>query len=183
MTVANHITVARMALMPVFLGCVLGYSPDREYFRHIAFALYAAAAISDIADGNIARYFGQVSRLGKRLDPLADKLLINLSFIFLAANAHFDPGIPLWAPPVFLARDVYIVLGAYLINERYGPFKVAPRLSGKTTTVLQMATVISVLLGTPLTTGVLAGTVAATGWSAVDYFFAGYKQVQERKKN
>lgn len=183
MTVANHITAARIALMPVFLGCVLGYAPEREYFRHAAFLLYVAAAVSDILDGNIARYFGQVSRLGKRLDPLADKLLINLSFIFLASNAHFNPGVPLWAPPIFLARDIYIVLGAYLINERYGPFKVAPRLSGKTTTVLQMAAVISVLLGTPLTTGILMGALAASGWSAVDYFFAGYKQVQERKKS
>lgn len=171
-----------MAVMPVFLGCVLGYTPDREGLRHAAFLLYAAAALSDILDGNIARYFGQVSRLGKRLDPLADKLLINLSFIFVAANSSFDPGLPLWAPPIFLARDVYIVLGAYFINERYGPFKVIPKVSGKTTTVLQMAVIISILLVNPLTSALLTASLAAAAWSAVDYTFAGYRQFRQRRQ-
>ena len=147
----------------------------------MALGLYVVAALSDILDGIIARNFGQTSRLGKRLDPLADKLLINLSFIFVASNGHFSPGIPLWAPPIFLGRDIYIVLGAYFINERYGPFRVKPRRSGKSTTVLQMATIISALLANPLTTALLAGALAAAAWSAVDYFFAGYAQVQERK--
>ena len=181
MTKANHITIARLAVMPVFLVCILAYTPERAGFRHAALVLYAVAALSDILDGIIARRFNQISRLGKRLDPLADKLLINLSFIFVASNSHFDPGIPLWAPPVFLARDIYIVLGAYFINERYGPFKVRPRRSGKTTTVLQMAAIIGALLANPLTQALLAGALAAAVWSAVDYFFAGYAQVQERK--
>ncbi|HOH28285.1 MAG TPA: CDP-alcohol phosphatidyltransferase family protein [Candidatus Hydrogenedentes bacterium] len=182
MTIANYITAARLGFMPVFLACVLGYSPERAYLRQAAFFLYAAFALSDILDGQIARRFHLESRLGKRLDPLADKLLINLGFIFVAANGWFNPGMPLWAPPVFLARDVYIVLGAYLINERYGPFKVKPRLSGKTTTVLQMAVMISVLLSNPLTPFLLAASLAATGWSSIDYFYAGYAQVKERTK-
>jgi cardiolipin synthase len=182
-TIANRITISRLVLMPVFLGCVLGYAPNREYYRHIAFVLYVLAALSDIADGNIARYFGQESRLGKRLDPLADKLLINLSFIFVASNSAFDPGLPLWVPPVFLARDIYIVLGAFLINERYGPFKVKPKLSGKISTILQMALIISVLLGNFLTPAILAGALCAALWSAVDYFFAGYQQTMNRRSN
>lgn len=183
MTIPNYITAVRMAVMPVFLACVIGYTPERDGLRHAAFFLYAAAALSDILDGNIARYFGQVSRLGKRLDPLADKLLINLSFIFVAANGHFDPSLPLWAPPLFLARDIYIVLGAYYINERYGPFKVIPQVSGKTTTVLQMALIISVLLANPLTTALLVASLAAALWSTVDYTFAGFRQYRERRQD
>jgi cardiolipin synthase (CMP-forming) len=179
-TTANYITMARLAIMPVFLACIFGYTPEREELRHAAFGLYVLAALSDTLDGVIARHFGQVSRLGKRLDPLADKLLINLSFIFVASNESFQPGVPLWAPLVFLFRDVYIVLGAYLINEKYGPFKVKPLLSGKTTTVLQMAVIISVLLSNPLTSALLAGALVAAGWSSIDYYFAGRKQVRER---
>ncbi len=183
MTIANYITITRLASMPIFLACVVAYTPEREFMRHAAFLLYAAAAVSDTLDGVIARRWGLESRLGKRLDPLADKLLINLGFIFVASNGHFNPGVPLWAPPLFLARDVYIVLGAYLINERYGPFRVKPHLSGKTTTVLQMAVMISVLLSNPLTPYLLAGALAATAWSSIDYFYAGRRQAQERSES
>ncbi len=181
MTTANKITLSRLVLLPVFLYCIFGYGPEREALRTAALFIYVLAALSDLIDGWYARRFNQSSRLGKRLDPLADKLLINLGYVFVAANPHFSPGVPLWAPPLFLARDVYIVLGAYFINERYGPFKVAPRLSGKTTTALQMAAMVSVLASLRLTYPLLFGALAASAWSAVDYFIAGYMQVQEKK--
>ncbi len=181
MTTANKITVSRLILLPAFLCCIYSYSPDREWLRLGALCFYVVAALSDLVDGWIARRFNQISRLGKRLDPLADKLLVNLGYVFVAANPHFSPSVPLWVPPVFLARDVYIVLGAYFINERYGPFKVSPRLSGKTTTALQMAAMVAVLASTRVTFPLLMGAVAASGWSAIDYFIAGYNQVQEKK--
>ena len=183
MTIANKITLARLALLPAFLVCIYGVSPEREGLRLVAFVIYVIAAVSDLVDGWYARWFQQVSRLGKRLDPLADKLLVNLGYVFVAANPHFYPGVPLWIPPVFLARDVYIVLGANFINARYGPFKVVPRLSGKITTALQMAAMVAVLASVPIAQALLLGAVAACCWSAVDYFIAGYNQVQEKKKH
>ena len=182
MTTANKITLARLAILPAFLCCIYCYTPDNKTMRVAALCIYLIAALSDLLDGWWARQFHQISRLGKRLDPLADKLLVNLGFIFVAANPHFNPGIPLWAPPVFLARDVYIALGAYFINERYGPFKVAPGLSGKTTTALQMATMIAVLAALPIVDALLIGALAATCWSTVDYYIKGYTQVQEKKQ-
>jgi len=183
MTTANKITLARLAILPAFLFCIYGYTPVKEEMRLAALILYLIASASDLLDGWYARRFHQISRLGKRLDPLADKLLVNLGYIFVASNPHFSPGIPLWAPPVFLARDVYIALGAYFINERYGPFKVSPRLSGKTTTALQMATMIATLAALPMAFALLIGAVVATFWSTVDYYIAGYTQVQEKKRN
>jgi len=183
MTTANKITLARLALLPALLACIYGYSPEREGLRLAALWLYVVAGVSDLLDGWCARRFHQISRLGKRLDPLADKMLVNFTFVFVAANPHFSPGVPLWAPPVFLARDVYIVLGAYFINERYGPFKVAPRVSGKTTTMLQMMTMAAALASFPIVFALLIGAVAASFWSAADYFIAGYTQMQEKKHN
>lgn len=182
MTIANQITAARLVVIPFFLGCVLEYEPEKESLRYVAFGLLSAAAASDIVDGIIARRYHQISRLGKRLDPLADKLLINLGFIFLAANQHFNPGIPLWVPPIILARDVYIVLGAYFINEFYGPFVVHPRCSGKVSTVLQIATLLSVLVASPWTHFFLAGSLGALVWSSVEYFVAGYNQVMGKTR-
>ena len=150
--------------------------------RLVALCIYVFAGVSDLLDGWYARRFGQISRLGARLDPLADKLLVNLGYVFVAANPHFNPGVSLWIPPIFLARDVYIVLGAYFINERYGPFKVKPKLSGKTTTALQMAGMVAVLAAMPVAFALLMGAVAATFWSTVDYYIAGYNQVQEKKQ-
>ncbi len=183
MTTANKITLSRLALLPVFLYCIYGYSHDREALRIVALWVYVVAALSDMADGWVARNCNQISRLGRRLDPLADKMLINLGYVFVAANPHFSPGVPLWAPPIFLARDVYIVLGAYIINEHYGPVKVAPRLSGKSTTALQMAAMVAVLASWRITYVLLLGAVAASVWSAADYFVAGLKQVQEKNKD
>lgn len=174
-------SLMRLGVVPLFLACIHGYTPERAELRHAALFLYIAAALTDMLDGYVARRFHEESRLGKRLDPLADKLLVNLGFVFVAANAAFSPGVPLWVPVVFLVRDAYIVLGAKVINERYGPFQVTPRLSGKATTALQMAAMIAVLLANPAAPALLAGAVLGCVWSAADYYVAGMRQVRARQ--
>ena len=70
MTTASKITLARVALIPVFmLLLLLG-------FNWIALIVFAVASLTDFVDGYIARHYNQVSDFGKFLDPLADKLLV-----------------------------------------------------------------------------------------------------------
>ncbi|MBO4392616.1 MAG: CDP-alcohol phosphatidyltransferase family protein, partial [Clostridia bacterium] len=69
MTVPNIITIIRIILVPVF--CILYFTPG---LRWAAFTVLVVSGISDVLDGIIARKFNQVSRLGKVLDPVADKL-------------------------------------------------------------------------------------------------------------
>jgi len=118
--------------------------------------------------------------LGARLDPLADKLIVNLGFVFIAANPHFDPDVPLWFPVLILTRDVVIVMGAYLINERIGPLKVNPRLSGKLTTIVQMSTLIGVLLAVPFLDYLIAATLILTLVSMADYLYWGLTRAAAR---
>ncbi|MGH9454906.1 MAG: CDP-alcohol phosphatidyltransferase family protein, partial [Terriglobia bacterium] len=78
LTPANQITILRLVFVPLFAILVLG--------RHYAGALgvLAAAAVSDVADGLVARRYHQVSSLGMALDPLADKTLLTTAYLFLA---------------------------------------------------------------------------------------------------
>ncbi len=181
MTLANRITIFRLVLVPVFCGMMFAYTVDRPLLRVAALVLYIVAALSDALDGYVARRYNQVSHLGRRLDPLADKLLVNLGLVFMAANPQFHPVVPMWFPAAVLSRDVLIVLGAYVINERYGPVRVRPRPSGKITTAVQMTTMVVLLLALPGADWLLWATLLFSVWSLVDYLFFGWTQVTEKE--
>ncbi|MBI4557833.1 MAG: CDP-diacylglycerol--glycerol-3-phosphate 3-phosphatidyltransferase [Candidatus Hydrogenedentes bacterium] len=177
MTLANRITLLRLLLIPVFIICVMSYTREEPVFRFVAIGVFITAALSDGLDGFIARAYNQKTRLGAVLDPLADKLLINLAFVFLAVNHEFRTPVPAWFPVVILSRDVIIVLGSYLINEYFGPLRVKPRFSGKLTTVLQLSSIGGVLLEVWFAHPLLLATLVISIVSFVDYMYAGIKQV------
>lgn len=179
-TIANKITILRVLLIPVFLVLIYCYTPDREWLRHVALGVYITAALSDILDGYVARRFNQRTAFGARLDPLADKLIVNLGFVFLAVNPTFSAVVPMWFPVVVLVRDAIIVLGAFAINEYFGPMKVKPRWTGKATTVFQMSTLIGVLLGVWFAPQLLLVTMAVSVASLLDYIYAGCMQALAR---
>ncbi len=143
-------------LLPFFLLSVLLYTPEKEFLRYIAFVLCVIAIVTDLSDGYIARKFKMSSELGARLDPMADKLAVNLSLVFLAANSSFEHNIPLWFPPLVVFRDSVIVVGTYLISKKLAQVKVTPRPLGKITSfclsiyigliTLQIASLIQIFL-------------------------------------
>lgn len=177
MTLANQITLLRVLLIPPFCILILLYSESREWLRHAALGVYIFVAASDFLDGYIARNYNQKSRLGTRLDPLADKLIINLGFVFLAANDAFSPGLPLWFPVFILARDIGIVMGAYGIKMYAGRVRVEPQFVGKLTTVFQLSTMIGVLLGVSFVPWLIVLTVTASLASGLGYIQMGYRQL------
>ncbi|MCP4645304.1 MAG: CDP-alcohol phosphatidyltransferase family protein [bacterium] len=177
MTLANRITVFRLLLIPVFIVLVMMYTAEEAWLRLAALATFVVAAISDGLDGFVARAYNQKTRLGAVLDPLADKLLINLAFVFLAVNQELATPVPKWMPVVFLSRDAIIVLGSYLLNEHFGPFRPKPRISGKLNTTLQMASIIAVLLEWRIAMGLLIATVVSSILSFADYLYTGIRQV------
>ncbi|HOE65035.1 MAG TPA: CDP-alcohol phosphatidyltransferase family protein [Candidatus Hydrogenedentes bacterium] len=177
MTLANRITLFRLMLIPVFIVLAMSYTREQQWARHAALATFLIAAISDGIDGFVARAYNQKTKLGAVLDPLADKLLLNLAFVFLAVNKEFATPVPYWFPVLILGRDAIIVMGSYLINEYFGPLRVRPRLSGKLTTVLQMASVCAVLLEVHFAYPLLLVTLAVSVVSFFDYVYQGVKQV------
>jgi CDP-diacylglycerol--glycerol-3-phosphate 3-phosphatidyltransferase len=176
-TLANRITIFRLILIPVFNVLVVSYSPDKPYLRYSALLVFVVAALSDALDGFIARAYNQKTRLGAVLDPLADKLLLNLAFVFLAVNENFVERPPLWIPVLIVSRDAIIVMGSYLLNEFYGPLRVRPRITGKITTALQMASIVAVLLQVNFAYELLIAMIGMTVISFFDYLYDGVRRI------
>jgi CDP-diacylglycerol--glycerol-3-phosphate 3-phosphatidyltransferase len=164
-------------MVPVFAGLIISYHEEAPWIRHLALGVYVLAALSDALDGFVARAYNQKTKLGTVLDPLADKLMINIGFVFIAANESFHGQIPFWFPVVILLRDATIVMGAYLINEYYGPVRVRPRITGKLTTVFLMSLMVGVLFGVRFVHTLLVIALIMMAVSYVDYLRAGIKQI------
>src|SRR5438105_101089 len=105
MTLANIITLIRIALIPCFVLAIMYYAEGvkngtpQEWHRLLGVAFFTIAAATDAVDGYIARRLNQKTRLGSILDPIADKSLLLVSLLLLSFNrgGAFDQ-IPLWFP-------------------------------------------------------------------------------------
>ena len=177
MTLANRITIVRLVLVPVFATLIVIYTRELAWIRRAALGVFIAASVSDGLDGFVARAYNQKTKLGAVLDPLADKLMINVAFVFLAVNQHLAHPVPVWFPVIILSRDVIIVAGSYLINEYFGPVRVRPRISGKLTTVFQMAYIYAVLLEVSFTNILMWSCLGISVLSFFDYLLSGIRQV------
>lgn len=114
-TVPNVLSFIRLLLVPVFFALVVA---DHDF---LALILLIVSSITDFVDGQIARRFNQVTRLGQLLDPAADRLLILAALIGLSIRDV----IPWWLAALIIGRDVMlIVLGITLANHGYGPLPV-----------------------------------------------------------
>ena len=105
--------------------------------------LFAVAAVSDVADGFLAKRFGWQSALGGILDPAADKLLLATMFIVLAWLGFVPP----WLMATAVGRDVVIVLGALAYRKCLGHVEARPSLISKLNTLCQAVYVLSVVAG------------------------------------
>jgi cardiolipin synthase len=115
LTVPNVLSFIRLALVPVFL--VLIVAGQDGY----ALLVLVVSSLTDFLDGQIARRFRQVSRLGQLLDPAADRLFIFAALIGLAVRGV----IPWWLFIVIVARDaMLLILGIVLANVGFGPLPV-----------------------------------------------------------
>lgn len=108
----------------------------------LAVCLFGVAAVSDGLDGFLAKRFHWTSRLGKFLDPLADKILLVSAFI----TASWIGLVPVWLAAAAIARDVMIGVGALTVMVWYGSLKGRPTVVSKLNTVLQLTTLLGSLL-------------------------------------
>jgi cardiolipin synthase (CMP-forming) len=184
-TLANKITIARLCLIPVFVGlasaygCSVARGQPADWYRFGAVAVFLTAACSDGLDGFIARRFNQQSRLGSILDPIADKGLITATLLVLAL-ARWPQGLPLWFPCIVIGRDVILVLGFAVLTRLIPKVTVRPSLAGKLATVSQLATIVWTLLSLPVLGPVLLFiSTALTIVSGLGYVFDGCRQLRK----
>jgi cardiolipin synthase len=135
MTLPNLITLARICLVPVIIGCVISGA------WMSAFWLFLAAGLSDGVDGFIAKRFNQRSELGAILDPLADKaLLVSLTIALAASGA-----LPAWLTILIVFRDVMIIAGILVAWLMSHPLAIKASALSKLNTAAQIALVQLVL--------------------------------------
>jgi len=133
LNLAILLTLFRIAAIPLVV--VLFYSP-LEHARPVAAILFGVAAVTDILDGWVARRFGQMSKFGEFLDPVADKLMVAIVLVMLVQDN------PAWfvdiIAMIIIGREITIsALREWMatIGERAN---VKVTMAGKIKTVLQM---------------------------------------------
>ena len=129
------LTLFRILLVPAFLIAVI-------YDRlPLALLLFLAAGGTDLLDGFLARRLGQETVLGVYLDPVADKLLMTVSFVALAINGI----LPAWLAVLVVTKDLFVSIGIGILFFAGQPINAVPTLWGKQTTFLQIITVVFAL--------------------------------------
>jgi CDP-diacylglycerol--glycerol-3-phosphate 3-phosphatidyltransferase/cardiolipin synthase len=177
LNLANFLTLLRIAAIPVVVVCF--YSP-LDYARPIAAVLFGLAAVTDMIDGWVARRFGQTSRFGEFLDPVADKLMVAIVLVMLvqAESGWFEDIIAM----IIIGREITIsALREWMatIGERAN---VKVDITGKIKTTLQMFGIAFMvyqndLFGLPVyTVGFVLLILAAvmTIWSMIVYLRAAW---------
>jgi cardiolipin synthase len=176
LTLPNAISLVRIALIPVFVALIV----DRRSSGAPGVALFAAVVATDWVDGVIARRTGQVSDLGKVLDPLADRCAIAAGLVALVIRGVF----PLWAAALVLVRDLAVLLvGAVALARR--DIRIEVRWIGKLATFSLMCAIPSIAwgaLGLPL-----AEAALVFGWSAyivgiIEYYVAALAYVGDLRR-
>src|ERR1700758_702475 len=109
LSLPNILTLARMAAIPLVVGCIYAqaFLDWPLWLRWVALAVFIAAAVTDFLDGYYARMWDQQSALGRMLDPIADKLLVASCLLMLAADGIIH-GWTLWAAIVILCREILV---------------------------------------------------------------------------
>ncbi len=155
MNLPNKLTLTRILLVPVFmifvsLGQYITPSYNPRYYL-IAGLIFAVASFTDFLDGHLARKWNMVTDFGKFADPLADKLLTTVAFIYMMRDGVCSPVVLC----IILARE-FAVSGLRMVAAGAKDGKViAANMWGKVKTVLQMLTIIFYYFTVSLTGNVL----------------------------
>ncbi len=177
MNLANNLTVLRILLVPLFVGTLLYYSPEKAFLRNVGAAIFVIACLTDALDGYLARKMNEKTVLGSYIDPIADKLLLLSGFLSLSLMNHLPDAmrIPAWVTIPIISRDVLILIGSTMIFVTTGALKAKPLWIGKVTTVCQMSTLFfSLMMAPPILQACLfVLTVIFTVWSGVLYIRLG----------
>ncbi len=177
----HALTIARLVLTALFIGVLSNADVSAGTWSRgllAAVVLFVAAALTDAADGYLARKWNAVSRFGRVVDPFADKLLILSAFIVLAGPGLAPmTGVRPWMVVVILARELLVTTIRGVYESEGVDFSAS--WAGKCKMILQSVAVPVILLdaarprahtGPGTVTIVLVWlTVVVTVWSVVPY--------------
>jgi cardiolipin synthase (CMP-forming) len=143
-TVPNALSLLRLFLVPVVVALLLDGSDA------LAATFFVLAALTDFLDGRLARMAGP-TRLGRVLDPLADRLMLSSVALVLAVRGL----LPVWAVAILVGRDLLALLGSLVVGS-----KIRVNRVGKAATAVLMGAVVLVVVSP----GVVAQIVFYAGF-------------------
>ena len=184
MNIPNILTVLRVLLIPIIV--VLFYLPFKWSYLATS-AVFAIAALTDWLDGYLARKLEQSTPFGAFLDPVADKLMVAVALVMLAAeHANIWLTIP---AAIIIGREIVVSALREWMAELGARAQVAVSNLGKWKTAAQMVALVILLANPPLanlwvTTGYTLLVVAAalTLWSMVNYLAAAWPHLSPTEK-
>jgi CDP-diacylglycerol--glycerol-3-phosphate 3-phosphatidyltransferase len=162
LNVANALTVARLLLVP---ACVAFLAAGGTGYRYLAFAAFAVASMTDLADGELARRRNLITDFGKIADPIADKALTGSALVTLSVLGE----LAWWITIVILARELAVTLLRFWVIRRG---VIAASRGGKIKTLLQVIAISLYILpwAIPVEREVLMGAaVVVTVATGIDY--------------
>ncbi|MGL4291886.1 MAG: CDP-diacylglycerol--glycerol-3-phosphate 3-phosphatidyltransferase [Phreatobacter sp.] len=180
--IPNMLTYGRVVAVPLVAAClfVQVIYESGLWLRWVALTIFIIAAITDYFDGYLARALSQQSAIGRMLDPIADKLLVGVVLLMLAADGTIL-GWSLWAAVVILSREI-LVSG---LREFLAELQVSVPVTqlAKWKTALQLVAVGFLIAGpagdqvipfvTQVGIGLLWIAALLTLYTGFDYFRAG----------
>jgi CDP-diacylglycerol--glycerol-3-phosphate 3-phosphatidyltransferase len=175
----NTITLLRVTVIPVLFFLLL--SPGRKGSLIIA-GLFILAALTDLLDGYLARKYEIVTVMGKFLDPIADKLIVNTAMILMIPIGRISA----WIVAIIIIRD-FVVDGIRAISQSEGYVIQASRL-GKRKTLCQVFAVSALMIHYPFLgadahvvgTVILYIALVLSVLSGIDYLTKFYKNILNR---
>lgn len=174
MNLPNILSIFRLILVPVFAGTYFSGSPNARIWAAL---VYALAFVTDIADGAIARKFDLITRLGRVLDPVADKLMTFTVILCVC----LDGIVPMWAAVVFFCKEAAMALGGAMMLHRTKDV-IPSNWLGKASTgvffVVLAALVLFPQIPYTLAVGLISAALALAIAALLRYVIA-YRQVME----
>jgi len=149
MTTANKLTLLRVVMIPIMIVFIymksmespLGFFNDIMLNQLIFAILFIIASFTDLLDGYVARKYNQITTFGKFLDPIADKVLVMVAFLYLMILT--PDRVPLWAVMIVIIRE-FAVTGVRLLAIERGKV-IAASPYGKIKTASTMVALIIML--------------------------------------
>ncbi len=171
--IPNALTILRILLAPVFLYLVL------NDILNWSIVVFAAAGLTDLLDGLLAKRLNRRTELGANLDPVADKLLLSSAFVALAFKGY----VPLWLSVPVIIYDAAILAAVMVLRVTGKKVNISPTFSGKMTTALQIITIFYALTLSArhdnafILLSVL--TVLVTAYSGLNYAMRELRQIDK----
>ncbi|MFH1662001.1 MAG: CDP-alcohol phosphatidyltransferase family protein [Candidatus Falkowbacteria bacterium] len=159
-TMPNTFTTTRLLLIPFICYFICGGQ------RILALVLFILGAITDFFDGEVARRFNQVTRIGENYDQFADKIFV----ISILTCLAYCAGLWLWVATVIIFREILVLIGRTLVINTPQEKAITVEMHGKIKATFQYIIISYTILGLPYFNWTMSVVAFITILSAVKYW-------------